>query len=298
MDTILVTGGTGFIGKHLSLMLKGKGYNVLILSRSNSNNPDYYNWNVSKNYIDEEAIKKANYIIHLAGAGIADKRWTKKRRKEIFDSRIKSTKLLLKYVKESNHNLKGFISASGIGFYGAITSNKIFTELDESGKDFLSYTCKFWEKAALQYNSLNIRTVIFRTGVVFAKNGGALQKIIKPIKLGVGAVLGTGNQYMPWIHIDDLCSMYIKAIEDFQINGIYNAVSPEEVTNKQLTCAIADQLNKKIRLPKIPKFILYFMFGKMAVILLEGSRVSSEKIEKTNFIFTYKSIKKVLDDFY
>ena len=291
MDTILVTGGTGLIGKHLCRMLKGKGYHVLILSRSKSKNPDFFYWNIDENYIDEEAIINADYIIHLAGAGIADKRWTKKRKQLLFNSRVNSTNLLFQKVKELNPQLKGFFAASGIGYYGTITSNKIFIEEDESGKDFLSYICKFWEKASLQFNSINIRTVIFRTGVVFSKDGGAFQKITQPIRQGIGAVLGSGNQYMPWIHIDDLCNMYIKAIKDAQINGIYNALSPEHITNKQLTSIIAKRLNKKIWLPNIPEFVLHLLFGEMSTILLKGSRVSSEKIEKSGFNFKFKELK-------
>ena len=258
-------------------------------------NPDFFYWNVDENYIAEEAIINADYIIHLAGAGIADKRWTNKRKQLLFDSRINSTNLLFQKVKELNPRLKGFIAASGIGYYGTITSNKIFTEQDESGKDFLSYICKFWEKASLQFNSTNIRTVIFRTGVVFSKDGGAFQKITQPIKRGIGAVLGSGNQYMPWIHIGDLCNIYIKAIKDAQINGIYNAVSPEHITNKQLTSIIAKRLNKKIWLPNIPKFVLHLLFGEMSTILLKGSRVSSEKIEKSGFNFKFKELKALFN---
>jgi len=292
MDTVLVTGGSGFVGKHLCRKLKDKGYNVLIVSRKKNQEPNYHFWNVTENFIDQEAIIKANYIIHLAGAGIADKRWTKKRKQLLFDSRVNSTNLLFNKVKEINPNLKAFISASGVGYYGTSTSQRIFTEQDESGKDFLSYICKFWEKAALQFNSLNIRTVIFRTGVVLAKKGGAFEKMIKPIKLGIGAVLGKGNQYMPWIHIDDLCRMYIKAIEDSEVNGIYNAVAPEHITNKEITYQIAKTLNKKIYLPPIPAILIKLIFGKMSIILLKGSRISCKKISSLKFKFLHKTLKE------
>ncbi|MBG7629507.1 MAG: TIGR01777 family protein, partial [Bacteroidetes bacterium] len=211
MINILVTGGTGLIGKQLCLLLRKKGYNIFILSRSNADAPNTYYWNINDDYIEPKAIEEADFIIHLAGAGIADSRWTKTRKRELINSRIKSTKLLLQKVKELNPQLKGFIAASGIGYYGAITSEKIFTENDAVGTDFLATICKLWEKESMKFDAINIRTVIFRTGVVLSKNGGALDKISKPIKLGLGSVLGSGNQYVPWIHITDLCNMYIEA---------------------------------------------------------------------------------------
>lgn len=292
MATILVTGGTGLIGKHLCNLLLKKGHKVSILSRSITNNQNVFQWDIKNNYIDDDAIKSCDYIIHLAGAGIADKRWTSERKKIIIDSRVLSTNLLFNKVKELNPRLKGFIAASGIGFYGAITSENIFEENSSAGNDFLSTVCKQWEEASLQFTSLNIRTVIFRTGVVFSKEGGALEKIIKPIKLGVGAALGTGKQYMPWIVMEDLCNMYASAIENTELNGIYNAVAPEHITNKELTKSIAKTLKKPLFLPNVPEFILKIILGELAVILLKGSKVSSEKIKNTGFKFKYPSLEK------
>ena len=296
MTSILITGGTGLIGKHLCNVLRSKGYKILILSRNKTNNPNTYYWNISENYIDPKAIQKADYVIHLAGAGIADKRWTKKIKKELIDSRVKSANLLFSKIKTLNPNLKGFISASGIGYYGAITSEKIFKETDVSGNDFLATVCKIWEEASNQFNSLNIRTVIFRTGVVFSKKGGAFEKMSQPIKLGFGSPIGTGNQYIPWIHIDDLCNMYVEAIENNELNGIYNAVASDYVTNEFLTKSIATILDKKAWLPNVPSFILKLIFGEMAVILLEGSRVSAEKIKSTGFKFKYPFLLEALKD--
>lgn len=296
MKTILVTGGTGFIGKHLCKKLKDKGFNVAILSRRKSNNPNSFYWNLSENYIDKEAIINTDYIIHLAGAGIADKRWTKKRKQLLFDSRVNSTNLLYKKVKELNPNLKGFIAASGIGFYGTLTSQRVFTEQNEPGKDFLSYVCKFWEKASSQFNNLNIRTVIFRTGLVLGKNGGALEKLSKPIKLGIGSAIGKGTQIVPWIHMDDLCSMYIQAIKNTNFEGVYNAVAPEHINNKTLTNSIAKVYHKPILLPKTPSFLLKIVLGKMSVILLYGSAVSSKKIENSGFNFKFPKLTDSLKD--
>ena len=296
METILITGGTGLIGKQLSTLLREKNYNVTVLSRTNSEVPNSYFWDIEKDFIEEKAITEADYIIHLAGAGIAEERWTKKRKKELVNSRVDSTKLLYKNVVKLNPKLKGFIAASGIGYYGAISSETIFTENDAPGKDFLATICKLWEKESIKFDSINIRTVILRTGIVLSKKGGAYEKISKPIKIGIGSSLGSGNQYVPWIHITDLCNMYIEAIENNDIHGIYNAVSPEHTTNTALTNSIAASLNKKIRLPNTPAFILKTLLGKMAVILLEGSRVSSEKILSIGFQFKFPTLKKALID--
>ena len=294
METILITGGSGLIGKVLQQKLNSVGYTVSILTRNKSENPTEYYWNISEGIIETEAIKKADFIIHLAGAGIADKRWTRKRKKILINSRVDSTKLLLQEVKKHNPNLKGFIAASGIGYYGAITSDKIFIEKDIPGNDFLSTICKIWEKESLKFQEEKIRTVIFRTGVVFTKSGGAFEKITMPIKKGVGAVLGKGNQFIPWIHIEDLCNMYLNAITNINLNGIYNAVAPEHITNKNLTKNIATVLNKRIWLPPIPSVVFKLLFGKMSVILLKGSRVSSKKIENEGFKFEFITVKKAI----
>lgn len=296
MANILVTGGTGLIGKHLCNLLRQKGHSVSILSRSKNTSPYSYYWDITTNYIDPKAIIEADYIIHLAGAGIVDKRWSKSRKKVLISSRVDSTDLLFHKVKELNPNLKVIISASGIGYYGAITSEKVFSEDDKSGTDFISEICTLWEKSASQFNLIGIRTVIFRTGIVLAKQGGALERISKPIKFGFGAAIGTGKQYMPWIHIDDLCSMYIEAIENQNIEGVYNTVSPEHINNNLFTNSIAKVLKKPIWFPNIPAFVLKVIFGEMANILLKGCRVSSEKIIATGFNFNYPKLKTALEN--
>ena len=295
MASILVTGGTGLIGKHLCDLLKQKGHSVSILSRNKTPEFNTFYWNVEDNYIDLEALLHIDYIIHLAGVGIADKRWTKSRKTELINSRVNSTSLLFEKIKELNPKLKAFISASGIGYYGATTTDKIYKEEDKPGTDFISEICIQWEKAANKFNSIGIKTIIFRTGIVLSKKGGALEKIAKPIKLGFGSALGSGHQYMPWIHIDDLCKMYIEAVENKEFNGIYNATAPESITNKAFTKAIAKLLKKRIWLPNIPSFFLKIILGEMAIILLEGSRVSCDKIEKLNFQFKYPKLNIALE---
>ncbi|HCE53579.1 MAG TPA: TIGR01777 family protein [Lutibacter sp.] len=295
MASILVTGGTGFIGRTLSDLLRENGHTVLVLSRAKTDKPNTFYWNLAERYIEPEAIIDTDYIIHLAGEGIADKRWTPQRKKDLINSRVETANLLFEKVKELNPNLKGFISASGIGYYGAITSEKIYNENDAAGRDFVSAICKVWEKAANQFNKINIRTVILRTGVVLSKEGGALEKLSQPIKLGVGAALGSGEQYIPWIHLEDLCNMYLFAIENEEFKGIYNAVAPEHLTNKSLTKIIANKLKKPLWLPNIPAFVMKLLLGKMAIIILEGSRISSEKIVAAGFKFKLPTLKEALD---
>lgn len=298
MEIVLISGGTGLVGTRLSHLLKEKGYQVNILSRSENNDSTYktYKWDVKKNMIDPEAIKTADYIIHLAGAGIADKRWTVERKKEIIDSRVKSADLLFNAVKSNLNHVKAFISASGVGNYGAITTQHIFVESDPSHDDFLGKTCALWEASAHQFETLGIRTVLLRTGVVLSKEGGALAKLKTPVQLGIGSALGMGDQYVPWIHLDDLCEMYIKSIEDTQMSGAYNAVVPEHITNEQLSKSIAEELHKPFFFPKVPEFAMELLMGEMSHIILEGSRVSSEKIQKTGFQFQFPTIKSALKD--
>ena len=295
MYKVLITGGTGLIGKQLSSSLKSKGYEVRILSRKASKDSIYktFVWNIEENYIDERAFESLDYIIHLAGSGIADKRWSKKRKQEIIDSRVLSTNLLYNTTLKLKTPLKGFISASGIGYYGSLTKETIFEETHSSSDDFLGIVCQLWEDAAFQFKKENIRTVAFRTGIVLTKNGGALQKMSTPII----SALGNGKQYMPWIHIDDLCEMYIKAIEDTSFEGAYNAVAPEHQTNTSFSKLLAKIKKRPFSPIGAPAFILKIIFGEMATILLNGSRVSSEKIQKNGFKFKFKKLESALTDF-
>jgi uncharacterized protein (TIGR01777 family) len=295
MTKVLITGGTGLVGQHLTKMLLNKGYEVAILSRTkNTDNkiPVFY-WDINTNIIDKEAIKSGDYIIHLSGVNIAGKRWTKSRKQEIVDSRVKSTELIFNNISQ-NHSLKAFISASAIGYYGAVTSNHIFTEADSSAKDFLGETCRLWEDSADKFQDLGIRIVKIRSGIVLSKQGGALSKMIKAFKLGFGSALGSGKQFMPWIHIDDLCEIYIKAIEDSEMTGAYNAVAPEHINNIEFSQKIAKQLKKPFRALNIPAFIFKILFGEMADILLKGSRVSSDKIIASGYGFKYPTLKGAL----
>ncbi len=293
---VLITGGTGLVGTELTKQLKAKGYYVIHLSRTKNysdETPTYY-WDYTKGEIEQEAIEKADYIIHLAGENVSEGRWTAKRKKEIIDSRVKTTELLFEKVKKKNKPLKAFITASGTNYYGTVTVDKIFTETDAVAKDFLGKTCNYWEAAADRFKNAGIRTVKIRTGIVLTKKGGALEKMALPIKRGLGAALGSGKQYMPWIHIDDLCSIYIKAIEDMSLQDAYNAIAPEHITNKNFTSTLARVSNKTLWLPNVPAIIIKLIFGEMGSIVLEGSRISSEKITKAGYTFKFTSLEHAL----
>ena len=281
MSKILITGGTGLVGKRLAEMLTATSHEVVILSR-NPKNKNEFKWDITKNYIDKKVFRNLDYIVHLAGAGIADKKWTNKRKKIIIDSRVESANLLYSAVQENNITLKGFVSASGIGYYGAITTDKIFEETDTYGNDYLGNVCRKWENAAQQFKTLKVPVTILRTGIVLSKNGGALEKMKTPVI----SPLGSGKQYLPWIHIDDLCKMYIDAIEG-KLIGIYNAVAPEHQTSKTFSKTLAKSIKRPFARISVPGFMLKLMFGDMAIILLEGSRISSKKVKKYNFTFKF-----------
>ena len=290
----MITGGSGLIGRRLSFLLKSRGYEVRILSRSNNpkNNYKTFVWNVSEQYINESAFEGLNHIIHLAGAGIADKRWSEKRKKEIIASRVTSTNLLYNTVKRLKTPLNSFISASATGYYGAVTSETIFEEKDKPAKDFLGKVCSLWEDSIFQFNEIKIRTVALRTGIVLSKDGGALKKMKTPVITS----LGNGKQYMPWIHIDDLCELYIKAIEDEQFKGAFNAVSSEHISNLSFSKKISKIFNSPFLAIGAPSFILQIVFGEMSTIILNGSRISANKIKQAGFKFKFENLEKALNN--
>ena len=302
MSTVLITGGTGLVGTRLTQLLVAKGYDVIIVSRHAAQNNSapkvtYAKWDIEKQTIDADAIAKADHIIHLAGAGVAEKRWTDKRKKEIVDSRTQSSALIVKVLKENSNHVKAVISASAIGWYGAdpATHKDGFEETDEPETDFLGETCRLWEESIEPVTQLGKRLVKLRTGIVLGKGGGALQEFMKPIKFGVAAILGSGNQVVSWIHIDDLCNIYIAAIENPNIQGCYNAVAPSPVTNKQLTVALAKEMRGKFYVPiHVPSFVLKIVLGEMSIEVLKSARVSCNKIKTAGFSFGYPAVDDAL----
>ncbi len=303
MQTVLLTGGTGLVGKAFTQLLTSKGYQVIILSRGKKEivtepNVTYAQWNVATEEIDIEAVKKADYIIHLAGAGVMDKKWTEQYKKEIVDSRIKSGALIVNTLKNNEHNVKAIVSASAIGYYGEDKiDNYFFTETDKPAEGFLGSTCQLWEDSIDYANSLGIRVAKMRIGIVFSNNGGAFAEFVKPLKFKLATILGKGNQVISWIHIDDLCRQFLFAIENEDIKGVYNAVAPNPITNKNLILKLARKIAGKFYIPfYVPSFLLKLMMGDRSIEILKSTTVSSKKITDAGFKFLYNEVDEALEN--
>jgi len=295
---ILLTGGTGLIGNALTNALVQKGYIVHVLSRKKRTNEKgkfFFQWDIKQGIAEADAFKGIDTFIHLAGESIAEGKWTDKKKKRIISSRVDSAHLAFEYFKKNGDFPKKIISASGVGYYGALTNDSIFEETDKpQNNDFASRVCELWEEGINPF--INHSTVSwFRIGVVLSEKGGALPVITKPIKMFVGAPLGSGQQYMPWIHIDDLINLFVFGVEN-NLEGVYNAVTDEHITNQSLTKAIAKQIKRPVLPINVPKFILQLMLGEQAEIILKGSRVSNEKVKGAGFKFMYKQLDKALSD--
>jgi len=281
---ILITGGTGFIGKELRAFLIQNGHQVKVLSR----NAGDYTWNIQQKTIDPNVLLGIDCIVHLAGAGIADKPWTKARKAELIASRVESTQVLLEQLKSTPHQVKTFISASAIGFYGADSGEEICTETSPAGTDFLADCTQQWEKAVDEIAHLGLRTVKVRIGLVLSQKGGIFPVLAKPIRWGFGTVLGTGKQWQSWIHLSDLIRIFQLCIENNSAQGVYNAVAPQPIRHKEMTQLMAKKMHRPLFLPAIPAFFLRLLLGEMAVLVTGGNRVSSDRIQKeANFSFSF-----------
>ncbi|MGB4774312.1 MAG: TIGR01777 family oxidoreductase [Daejeonella sp.] len=300
--TILLTGGTGLIGQALTQLLLLKGYHIHLLSRKDEQpeNPKIktFKWDVYKRQTDLECLDGVEAIIHLAGEGIADKRWAEKRKQQIIESRTESIRLIYELLKNKDtHTVKAVISASATGYYSD-RGDELLTEESKPAHDFLAHSCVEGEKAVDEGAELGLRIVKLRTGIVLDKRGGALVQIAGPVKLGFGAVLGSGKQWMSWIHIEDAIRMYEFALENKELSGVFNMVSPEPATNKELTKAIAAQLHKPLWLPHVPAFALKLVMGEMATIVLGSTKVSANKIQSADFQFKHPNLKDALKNIY
>jgi uncharacterized protein (TIGR01777 family) len=294
---VLITGGSGSIGKRLIPKLQSKGHEVCIIGRSKHNglNVNSFVWDLEKGTMDEAALRDVTHIIHLAGAGIADKPWSPKRKREIIESRVKPLQILAKTLETRNQRIKAIISSSAVGYYGGITSSNIFSEDYPPSNDFLGNTCKMWEDAVQSFDKVADREVRIRTGVVLMKDDGALTKLAKPVRFGFGAAVGSGNQWMPWIHIDDLVEINLKSVEDGNMIGAYNAVAPEHANQSVFIKKIGKAMGLPVFLPSVPGFLLKAVFGEMSTVVTEGSRVSSQKLIDADFEFKHPQLQEALN---
>ncbi|MCT4580073.1 MAG: TIGR01777 family oxidoreductase [Flavobacteriales bacterium] len=297
---VLITGGSGLIGSRLTELLLANNIEVVHLTRSAHSKFGIktYEWDWKQKKIDENCFQGVTDIVHLAGAGIADKPWTMRRKHEIIQSRVNTAKLLFDKVKELQIPIKSYISASGIGYYGAVNSDKVFSEQDQPHDDFIAKSCVYWENSADLFQEIGARVVKLRTGVVLAKDKGALAKMDKTVKLGIGAPIGTGKQAVPWIHIHDIANLYYQVLQNKEYKGVYNAVAPEFADNEMLTKTIAKTLNKKMFLPNVPGFVLRTIYGELSDVVLKGSAVSAEKLLKSGFEFQYPILTDALENIY
>jgi len=300
---VLITGGSGLVGTRLTEILIERGFSVSHLTRKvedkiiGGKSVKTYLWDIKNGIIDKNALLEADYLVHLAGAGIADENWSDERKKEIIESRTKSINLIVHKLKSLPHRITAFVSASGIGYYGANTGNEHIIEQHPAGKDFVADCCIQWEAAADEIQVLGIRTVKLRTGIVLSEKGGALPRLTHPVRWGVGAALGTGKQWQSWIHLDDLCEMYIKSLVQQQMIGAYNAVAPNPVTNHDLTKISAQVLKRPFWMPNVPAFALKLVFGEMANIVLGGNYVLNQRItQETDFDYKFVEVRKALAD--
>jgi uncharacterized protein (TIGR01777 family) len=290
---VLITGGTGLIGRALSQKLLAEGHRVSILSRSGGD----YTWDVTKAYFQPEALEGVDAVVHLAGAGIADKRWTEARKRELIGSRVDSSALLIHALKTIPNRVKVVLSASAIGFYGADSGEVRCEETSPAGVDFLATCTQAWEGSISGVEALGIRLVKFRIGLVLSAHGGIFPVLCRPIRYLVGAVLGHGKQWQSWIHVDDLVGMFMLGLADESLNGVINAVSPGAIRHREMTQKIARAMHKPLLLPPIPGFLLRLALGEMACLVLGGNLVSADKIQKEGkYTFTYTRLEDALKE--
>lgn len=299
MNHILITGGNGLLGKQLTAALLKKGYSVSHLSRKVGTTPDVktFLWDVDKGTIDAGSIRGVDTIVHLAGEGIADEKWTEERKKQLIRSRTKSITMIYELLKSKPHKVKSVVSASATGYYSD-RGNELMFEDSQPAQDFLGDCCTKWEHAVDAGLELDLRVLKFRTGVVLTRDGGALPKMAAPVKYGFGTILGKGNQWIPWIHMQDVVDMYILGIENENLTGIYNMVAPYPVTNEQFTRSIAKQLHKNIWLPNAPEFALKLFLGEMSTVVLGSTKAAATKIEKAGYQFKFLTVEDALKDLY
>lgn len=296
MKKVLITGASGLIGKKLTTLLLKAGYEVNHLGRSGKTRQkgvNAYKWNIETGEIDAAAFDGVTDLVHLAGANLADSRWTDSRKKELIDSRVKSCELIYSHLKSGKHTVSSFISASAVGYYGDCGS-EIVTEEHAPGKEFVSEICKAWEEGAIKIGKLGIREVRCRIGIVLAKEGGALPELMRTLPVGVAGYFAKADLYYPWVHVNDVCGIIMHALENPGMQGPYNTTAPKPLLIKELMKEIVEAANAKAVLMPVPPFGLKLALGEMAEMLLVSQNTSSAKVEKARYAFKHPDIKEAL----
>lgn len=305
MQTVLITGGTGLIGTALSRLLLERDYRVIILSRREQprklilpGNLRFAGWNIEKGEIDGNAVAEADFIVHLAGAGISDRRWSPSRKKEILESRTRSSALLLGALQKHPGRIKAVVSAGAIGYYGH-SAGKIFRESDPPSADFLGSTCSQWEASVLAMEQTGSRVVICRMGLVLGRDGGALKKWIPPLRFGFAGIPGNGEQWVSWIHLRDVSRLLYSAIANESMKGIYNGVAPAPVQMKELVNAMARAMKGRNFLPvHLPAAVVETVWGEMGAVVLQSCKASAEKLISTGFQYSFPGIESAMQEIF
>ena len=285
MASILLAGGSGFIGRRLGAKLQERNHSVSILSRKKGEKGSFY-WDPAKGILDPAIFAQFDAVVNLAGASLAKGRWTENYKKRIVASRVEGGHLLYQTLLLNPGRVKTYVSASAIGIYGD-TGDAWVNETSPASTDFLGTTCRLWEAEAMRVQDLGIRTVCIRTGLVLDGKKGILPIISRPVRWGLAAPLGTGRQFMSWIHVDDICGIYLLALENSSLQGPYNAVAPAPVRQKEFMQSLAKSLHRPLILPPVPGWMLKLALGEKGGLVLQGQRVSAEKISSAGYSFKY-----------
>jgi len=297
---VLITGGTGLVGTRLAQLLTETGHQVALLSRSSAPGGPYrtFQWDPAAGTIDPAAVPFADAIVNLAGANVGEGKWTADRKKVLVASRLDSLVLLRRELARPGHRVRAVLSASAIGLYGNTGDALVTEDTPPAGHDVLADLTQVWEQAAAPLAALGLRVVLPRIGVVLSPAGGALPAMAGPIKRGFGAPLGSGQQWVSWIHVEDLCRLFLAMLTDDTWQGPYNAVAPSPVTNATLTTVLAEVLHRPLLLPNIPVFILKLAMGEQSEMVLTGKRVSAAKVLAHGFAFAYPELREALQASY
>jgi uncharacterized protein len=290
---ILIAGGTGLIGTQLTGMARAAGHEVRILTRRPSAQ-GHFQWDPAAGTIDDAALDGVQVVINLAGAGIADKRWTEARKRELIESRIQSADTLRAALERTKKRPDVYVAASAIGIYGDSGETLVDETYQTDSQDFMVVCCRRWEEATQQVTALGIRTVTLRIGVVLAAAGGALQEFVRPLRLGVGGYFGDGQAWFSWIHYYDMCKMLLWAAQTPHLSGVYNAVAPHPVRNKPVVQAIGRAMGRWALYLPAPAWVMRLALGEMSAVVLNSNRVSAQRVLDAGFEFEYPDLDDAL----